>query len=67
MIPELIHVEMEGKTHAMTFGDLIDDAIYRNYAFNRTRSPSITPKQWALIFGDTTQLEARYQASHASQ
>ena len=40
---------------------VLDELIYRNYAFNRKRSPGIPPKRWMKIFGEAaTQMEKRF-------
>lgn len=41
--------------------DIISEAIYCNYRFNRMNNSTITPKQWERVFGDTTQMEERLQ------
>jgi hypothetical protein len=42
--------------------DIVSDAIYRNYVYNRQRNPEITPFQWSKIFGpDTYLMEIKYQ------
>jgi hypothetical protein len=41
---------------------LVDELIYQNYKYNRTRNPEIEPCQWAKIFGTSTYLmEKRFQ------
>jgi hypothetical protein len=42
-------------------GDIVQDAIYVSYKFNRDRSPDITPEGWQSVFGDTRLMEVRYQ------
>ena len=47
----------------MTTGDLVDELIYANYAFNRAQFPQKTVAQWHLVFGEATpSFEQRYQA-----
>lgn len=42
---------------------IVDELTYSNYAFNRRRSPQITPERWARVFGaQSAALEARFQA-----
>ena len=46
----------------MTPEDIVDDLTYINYAFNRDISPTITPEQWAKLYGPSTdKMEHRYQ------
>lgn len=44
--------------------ELIADLTYQTYAYNRGRSPDITPESWKAIFvgDDVDAFEARYQA-----
>ena len=58
---EVLAVEHDGKTYAMTPTTLIDELIYSNYAYNRQRSPAITPEGWSTVFPTWQTLEARYQ------
>ena len=40
---------------------VLDELIYRNYAFNRKRSPDIAPERWMTMFGENvTQMEMRF-------
>lgn len=40
----------------------IDDLLYRNYKFNRLRSPHVEPERWDCIYGDrVSELEKRFQ------
>jgi hypothetical protein len=36
----------------MTPAAVVSELVYRNYRFNRERSPQITPAQWARVFGE---------------
>lgn len=49
----------------MTPGAIVDELTYINYAFNRERSPHITPARWAKVYPRAAELEARYQAEKA--
>ena len=41
---------------------LVDELIYQNYRTNRRRSPGMSPKQLAQVFGPrTVTMEQRYQ------
>ena len=46
---------------------LVDNASYSQYAFNRRRSPAITPERWAKIWPNQAALEARYQFERMMQ
>jgi len=39
---------------------IINEAIYLNYVFNRKNSPPITPEQWGKIYPNVEELERRY-------
>lgn len=41
----------------------VDELIYRSYAYNRNRSPHVTPEQWRKCcpMSFTEALEERYQ------
>lgn len=41
--------------------EIISDLVYINYAHNRDISPEISPERWSQIYGDTTNMEARYR------
>jgi hypothetical protein len=41
--------------------NIVQDAIYMSYRYNRDRSPDITPEGWQSVFGDTRLMEVRYQ------
>ena len=41
--------------------DIVDALTYRNYVYNRQRSPDITPEQWGKIYKNVEALEAKYQ------
>lgn len=45
----------------MTPSQVVDYLTYRNYFFNRVRSPEISPERWARIYPNAAELEARYQ------
>ena len=45
----------------LDYQQLINDATYTCYRFNRTRSPNITPEQWGKIFPNIELLEQQYQ------
>lgn len=63
---ELIAWEHQDKTFVGTPQDLVDALTYSNYAYNRQRSPEITPQQWEKVFGQKTMMmEARYQQAQA--
>lgn len=36
---------------AVTYGDLVDDLTFQNYAFNRQRAPHISVARWERVFG----------------
>lgn len=44
----------------MTYGELIDELTYRSYAYNRLRSPDISPERWSKIYGDTKLMEIKF-------
>ena len=47
---------------------LIEELAYANYRYNRQRSPSVTPEQWATVYGAiTTQMEQRYQEERTDE
>jgi hypothetical protein len=39
----------------------IEELAYRNYRYNRQRSPGIPAKDWGKIFGNAEVYEIRYQ------
>ena len=42
--------------------ETVDELTYRNYAFNRQRSPDVAPWRWIKIFGEAAaQMEERFQ------
>jgi Zn/Cd-binding protein ZinT len=41
--------------------ELINNLIYRSYAYNRNRTPEITPEQWQGVYPNTHELERQYQ------
>jgi hypothetical protein len=45
----------------LTLAVALDFLTYVNYRTNRNLSPDITPQQWTLVYGDTAEMEARYQ------
>lgn len=53
--------------YAMTASQLVDELTYRNYAWNRKRSPAVTPDQWATVYGSSTaEMERRFQREEAA-
>lgn len=44
---------------------LVQELTFINYAFNRDADENITAEQWALIYPNAAELEARYQAEKA--
>lgn len=40
---------------------LVSEATYICYKYNRERSPSVTPEEWKVVFGNTDAMEKRYQ------
>jgi hypothetical protein len=47
--------------------DIVSDLTFLNYAYNRDRSPEITPERWAKVYGPNTEtMEMRYQREKAS-
>jgi len=40
---------------------LVEELVYSSYRANRDRSPHITAERWVPVFGDTVELEQRYQ------
>jgi len=52
----------------MRLEDLVIDLMYEAYAWNRDRTPDITPERWKKILGPEVDLmEAKYQADKAIQ
>ena len=48
----------------MTTHELVGELTYRNYEFNRKRSPEVTPEQWRSVYGGAVDLlERRYRAN----
>ena len=45
----------------MTIGELLNELIYRSYAYNRRRSLEIPPEKWAIIFSNADELERQFQ------
>lgn len=45
-----------------TYAELIDDATYRCYCYNRKRAPDITPEQWQGLFPKALEYELRKEA-----
>lgn len=46
----------------MTTDELVGELTYGSYAFNRQDSPTTTPQQWKLVYGEAVELmESRYQ------
>lgn len=61
-VPHLFAIASERGVHAMTAAEVTQEAMYQSYAFNRRRTPGITPDQWRLVFGDHAEVfEVRYQ------
>lgn len=52
------------KEDKMTATEIVDELTYRNYRFNRLRSPGVTPERWAQVYPHADALEARYQREH---
>lgn len=49
-------------TYEMRPIPIVNDLIYRNYRFNRLRSPEVTPEEWRVVYGDRVdQLERLFQ------
>ena len=46
---------------AKSAAEIVGDLTYINYAFNRQRSPQISPERWALIYPRAAELEEHYQ------
>jgi hypothetical protein len=40
---------------------IIDELIYRNYRYNRLRSPDISPEKYRLVFANADAMEQRFQ------
>ena len=41
--------------------EVVDELTYRSYAWNRRRSPGISPERWAKVFGESAaQMEHRF-------
>lgn len=49
----------------MTADDICDHLSYRAYAYNRDKSPHISPEEWARYWPGAEALEVRYQAEQA--
>ena len=46
--------------------ELLSELAYANYAYNRRRSPRVTPEQWAKVYGEKAgEMEERYQRETA--
>jgi hypothetical protein len=45
-----------------TFAELIDELTYRNYSYNRKRSPEIPAEKWRKVFSNADKMEKRFQA-----
>ena len=47
----------------MTPEQIVDELTYRSYAYNRERSPEVSPERWEKVFGpQAKQMEMRLQA-----
>ena len=42
--------------------DLVDELIYRNYAYNRKISPQVAPELYRKVFSNADEMEKRFQA-----
>lgn len=51
--------------NTFTSESLLGELIFINYAANRDTFPEKTPEQWARIYPNAHELEARYQAEKA--
>ena len=62
MTPETILIEYEhrGKVYIATPDQLVEEATYANYRFNRRNNPSVTVEAWGKMFQDVEALEQRY-------
>jgi hypothetical protein len=41
---------------------IVDELMYRNYTFNRERTPHIPVRLYKLVFSNVDDMEQRYQA-----
>lgn len=46
---------------------IVDEAIYRCYAFNRLHDPEIPAERWAKVFNKAAELEAKFQAQFKNE
>ena len=44
-----------------TYRQLVSEATYTCYRYNRNRSPDVTPEQWGRIFPNVELLEQQYR------
>ena len=48
--------------------EIVDELTYRSYAFNRQRSPEITPERWEKVFGPSAaRMEEKFQNERGKQ
>lgn len=59
--PDLAICKAVADAYAKKDQGLISEATYMNYKYNRNRAPEISAQDWEVVFGDTTEMEARYQ------
>jgi len=46
--------------------NVIEEATYYNYKWNRMSTPAVTPKEWEQVYGQAVeQMERRYQTECA--
>ena len=52
---------------AKSASELVDEATYYNYKWNRMCTPTITPKEWERVYGQAVEaMERRYQTECAA-
>ena len=51
----------------MTYADIVQDLVFRNYCHNRRLSPGISPERWEKVYGPGVwDMEKQFQAEQAT-
>ncbi len=56
-----MEIDISKRVDRETASEIIGEATYINYRYNRARTPNVTPEEWAVVFGNTNDMEQRYQ------
>ena len=61
ILSDTLTVQTPQGRYQMSPEQIVDELAYINYAHNRRLQPAVTPEQWAKVYGDTPEMEARFQ------